>query len=210
MGNHDRQLEEGIFIGNQLDKGNIKNPLSRAMVNNFDRKLLAAMRELAPESIHEVGCGEARLSRMLVKTFDVSLHGTDFSEVLIDENRRFESEKLKFEQASIYDLDAQRHHRDIVVCCEVMEHLEEPDRGLAALRRLGARSYLLSVPNEPIWRILNVARGKYWSDFGNTPGHLNHWSKASFARFLEAGGFEVKSWLNPFPWLMVVAEIRVQ
>ena len=27
-----------------------------------------------------------------------------------------------------------------------------------------------------------MARGAYWSELGNTPGHLNHWSRRSFVR----------------------------
>ena len=206
MGNQLKRKEEGIYIGNQLDKSNLSNPLSRAMVNNFDRKVVEGLRSMAPKSIHEVGCGEARLSRLLVDTFDVPLLGTDFSKTLIRENKQWESEQLQFEQLSIYDLDADRHRRDIVVCCEVLEHLEEPDCALQALHSLNARAYLFSVPREPIWRILNMARGKYWRDWGNTLGHLNHWSPRAFGDILERNGFEIRQRLNPFPWIMVVAK----
>ncbi len=208
MGNHDRELEDGIFIGNQIDKGNLKNPISRSLVRNFDDRFFDGVSSLSPRSIHEVGCGEGRLTRAMCERYQVPVHGTDFSEAVITGNQKWSSDLLSFEQLSIYDLNAEEHQRDIVVCCEVLEHLEDPEEGLAALKRLQARSYLMSVPNEPIWRCLNMARGKYWSDFGNTPGHLNHWSKTRFSRFLEEGGFEVRKWLNPFPWLMVVAELR--
>jgi hypothetical protein len=30
------------------------------------------------------------------------------------------------------------------------------------------------VPREPIWRIGNMARGRYLGDLGNTPGHIQH------------------------------------
>ncbi|MDQ8186384.1 class I SAM-dependent methyltransferase [Pelagicoccus sp. SDUM812002] len=208
MDNHERQLEDGIFIGNQVDKGNLKNPISRALVNGFDKRLFEGLTRLAPRSIHEVGCGEARLTRAMQETFQVPVHGSDFSAAVIDGNAQWAKDALSFEQLSIYDLDAQRHGRDVVVCCEVLEHLEAPERGLAKLRELGARAYLLSVPREPIWRALNMARGQYWGDWGNTPGHLNHWSPSAFARFLEGGGFEVDAWYNPFPWIMVSARIR--
>ena len=47
------------------------------------------------------------------------------------------------------------------------------------------------MPREPLWRGLNMARGAYLKDLGNTPGHVNHWSKRSFhraARAARAGG----------------------
>ena len=39
-------------------------------------------------------------------------------------------------------------------------------------------------PREPLWRGLNIARGAYLKDLGNTPGHLNHWSKRGFVALL--------------------------
>jgi hypothetical protein len=35
-----------------------------------------------------------------------------------------------------------------------------------------------------VWRILNIARGRYWSELGNTPGHLQHWSASAFTALL--------------------------
>lgn len=205
MGNHVKQRESGIFIGNQLDKSSVRNPIARAMVRGFDAAALAALRDLNPNSVHEVGCGEARMTRLVAESIGAPVLGTDFSAALIEENKAYATDSLAFEQVSIYDLDPESHRRDVVVCCEVLEHLEFPERGLSALGNLRARAYLLSVPREPIWRALNMARGMYWSDLGNTPGHLNHWSPRSFARFLKSGGFRVQRALNPFPWIMVVA-----
>ncbi|MDG2169878.1 MAG: hypothetical protein P8L44_18365, partial [Opitutales bacterium] len=66
-----------------------------------------------------------------------------------------------------------------------------------------ADHYVFSVPREPIWRILNMARFKYLGDWGNTPGHLNHWSLNSFTKSVTENGFEIVEVLNPFPWIMV-------
>ena len=45
-----------------------------------------------------------------------------------------------------------------------------------------------------------------WKDFGNTPGHINHWSKRSFVSMLSRYGTvdEVRS---PFPWTMVLVRV---
>ena len=52
-----------------------------------------------------------------------------------------------------------------------------PSTRVAEMARCAERHLLVSVPREPLWRMLNMARGAYWSDLGNTPGHLNHWSR---------------------------------
>lgn len=207
-GKHEKEKESGIYIGNQIDKAKLSNPIARRLVKGFDASLFNALDAIRPSSLHEVGCGEGRLAAQMAKRYDVSVLGTDFSKALIAENRTFSCERLKFSQASIYELSVDRHAADCVVCCEVLEHLENPREALRALCGLRARAYVFSVPREPVWRILNMTRGQYWPTFGNTPGHLNHWNKRQFARLLDEEGFEAEAWLNPFPWLMGQFKIK--
>jgi len=63
------------------------------------------------------------------------------------------------------------------------------------------------VPREPIWRILNMARGKYWRALGNTPGHLQHWSRSGILGLL-AEHFEIVEVRTPLPWTMVLCRAR--
>jgi hypothetical protein len=51
-----------------------------------------------------------------------------------------------------------------------------------------------------------MARGAYLRELGNTPGHVNHWSKRGFVAFLSTVGepVEVRS---PFPWTMVLVRL---
>ena len=80
----------------------------------------------------------------------------------------------------------------MVVAAEVLERLPDPDRGLAELARVGRRHLLLlSVSQEPIFRGCNLLAGRYLRDLGNTPGHLNHWTRRGFTR-LVAGVAEVR------------------
>jgi hypothetical protein len=51
-------------------------------------------------------------------------------------------------------------------------------------------------------------RGKYLSDFGNTPGHLNHWSKRGFLHLLSNTGFNLISIECPLPWMMVLGKFK--
>jgi hypothetical protein len=54
--------------------------------------------------------------------------------------------------------------------------------------------------------MLNMARGAYWSTLGNTPGHLNHWSRGSFVKLLSRHG-EVVEVRSPFPWTMLLVRL---
>ncbi len=200
---HDRQAEGGILIGNQLDKDQVSNPIARRMVAGFDAALIRLVRDAPPASVHEVGCGEGRLSRKLHALLGQEIRASDFSRDLIAENTARGDEGVRYLARSVYDLNPAEDRADLIVCCEVLEHVEQPADALAALRRLNADRYLLSVPREPLWRWLNLARGKYFGALGNTPGHLNHWSRSGFVRFLRRGGFRVERCLTPLPWTMV-------
>ena len=202
---HERRAEEGILIGNQVDKDQVSNPIARRMVAGFDAALIELVTAIQPRptSVHEVGCGEGRLSRRLHAQLGIEVRASDFSRALIAENQARGDAGVRYVARSVYDLDPGEDRADLVLCCEVLEHVERPADALAALGRLGARDYILSVPGEPLWRVLNMVRGKYLRTLGNTPGHLNHWSRRGFVDFLTRGGFQVKCCLQPLPWTMV-------
>ena len=52
-----------------------------------------------------------------------------------------------------------------------------------------------------------MARGKYWGDLGNTPGHIQHWSRSGFVRLVGAH-LDVTTVHSPTPWTMVAARVR--
>jgi len=191
--------------GNYYDKYQSKNPveqhLMRRFLQCFDR--LATM--TAVRDAHEVGCGEGNLAMRLAER-GVSVRGFDIAPEVIEtaaENARMRGFDIPYRTGSIYDLQPGADSASLIVCCEVMEHLEEPDRALSILASV-ARPYLLvSVPREPIWRVLNLLRGAYISQAGNTPGHVQHWSTKAFVRFLQQK-FEIISVEQPLPWTMVL------
>ena len=80
-------------------------------------------------------------------------------------------------------------------------------RAMQELFRVAEKTVVVSVPSEPLWRVLNCLRRKYWKDFGNTPGHINHWSPIKFVGLVGKYG-RVVSVYRPIPWTIVHAEIR--
>ncbi len=112
-----------------------------------------------------------------------------------------------FRVARVEELDPAVDAAELIVCCEVMEHLPDPQRALSVVASLASPWAIVSVPREPLWRALNMARLKYLGALGNTPGHLNHWSHRSFVRFLKAR-FEVVEVRSPPPWTMALCRTR--
>ena len=68
---------------------------------------------------------------------------------------------------NIYDLQFNENEFDLIICSEVLEHLIKLMK-LLKKYRVTNKYALLSVPREPIWRILNMIRLKYWGSLGNT------------------------------------------
>jgi 2-polyprenyl-3-methyl-5-hydroxy-6-metoxy-1,4-benzoquinol methylase len=197
--------------GNVYDKYATRNPVERRLVGAF----LDDVRELAASTgateAHEVGCGEGELSLMLARQ-GLRMRGSDLSAEVIEEARRRAAAaglEVDYRAAPIDSLAAPADAAELIVCCEVLEHLDDPDAGLERLISLASPWLLVSVPREPLWRALNLARFKYVGELGNTPGHLGHWSRRGFLDFLRAR-LEVVAVRSPLPWTMALCRAGAQ
>jgi len=202
--------ENNIVVGNTFDKYGSNNPLVRWIMKGFHDSLDSLVSVAAPGSIHEIGCGEGYWVLEWNRKGIVA-RGTDFSKKVIGiarenaQNRGMQPSL--FSVRSIYEITPEHDAADLLVCCEVLEHLERPQTGLEALKRAASRYLVLSVPREPVWRIFNMIRGKYVRSFGNTPGHVQHWTSNSFIE-LVSGYFDVIAVKKPLPWTMLLCRVE--
>jgi 2-polyprenyl-3-methyl-5-hydroxy-6-metoxy-1,4-benzoquinol methylase len=195
--------------GNVYDKYGTSNPVARRLMAGFMGQLDELVEQTGAKDAHEVGCGEGELAIRLAKR-GIRMRGTDaFPQVLEEARARAAAAavEIDFEAVPVEDLEPERHSAELIVCCEVLEHLDDPKRALDVLAGLARPWLLTSVPREPLWRALNLARLSYVGELGNTPGHLNHWSKRDFVRFLTRR-FEVTELRSPTPWTMVLCRVQ--
>lgn|SRR5262245_26309610 len=201
----------GIVVGNAYDKYGTRNPLARLLVRGFEESLSDLVARASPKTIHEVGCGEGYWVIHWTR-LGLAARGSDFSSKVIEIARANAiAEGLNgasFESRNVYDLQPGHDDADLLVCLEVLEHLDHPDEALRALRRVATGHLILSVPREPIWRALNIARCKYLQARGNTPGHLQHWSRRGFIRWVQQHAFDVLAIRSPLPWTLVLCRPR--
>jgi 2-polyprenyl-3-methyl-5-hydroxy-6-metoxy-1,4-benzoquinol methylase len=200
---------EGTVTGNTYDKYGSTNPVVRRLMATFERTLDELFTKADPASILDVGCGEGVLVQQWAQRLvDRRVVGIDLEDPSIQaEWAKRQAPNLEYRVMKAENLPFADGEFDMASAIEVLEHVPDPEHTVAEMARVAARWLLVSVPREPLWRGLNMARGAYLRDLGNTPGHLNHWSKRSFAALLQRHG-EVVEARSPFPWTMLLVRLR--
>jgi 2-polyprenyl-3-methyl-5-hydroxy-6-metoxy-1,4-benzoquinol methylase len=190
-----------VIVGNVFDKYATRNPLYRRVVAGYFCSLSKLVPEPMPRRVLEVGCGEGHIAGWLSRTAaPQSLVAVDLTTgLLAGAHARYPS--VEFSCASASQLPFGDRSFDLVLFLEVLEHLPDPRRALAEARRVCSGQLVASVPREPVWRLLNLLRGAYWHRWGDTPGHVQHWSKESFLGLLQEH-WAVKRFAMPLPWMM--------
>jgi 2-polyprenyl-3-methyl-5-hydroxy-6-metoxy-1,4-benzoquinol methylase len=201
---------EGTVTGNTYDKYGSTNPVVRRLMARFEATLDELFTQADPQSLIDVGCGEAVLTHQWAQRLGDSRRvvGIDLDDpALHAEWAKRTAPNLEYRVMKAENLPFADHEFDLAAAIEVLEHVPDPEHTVAEMARVAKRWLLVSVPREPLWRALNMARGAYWKDLGNTPGHVNHWSKGSFVALLSRHG-EVVQARSPFPWTMLLVRLR--
>ncbi len=200
--------EDGIVTGNTYDKYGSTNPLVRRMMAGFERSLDDLLDAASPISLLDVGCGEGVLVHEWAQRLaPARVVGIDLEEPSIQAGwAQREAPNLEYKVMKAENLPFADDEFDMACAIEVLEHVPDPEHTLAEMARCAEHRLLVSVPREPLWRMLNMARGAYLRDLGNTPGHLNHWSKRSFVKLLSRYGKVVEA-RSPFPWTMLLVRL---
>ena len=179
-----------VPTGNTFDKYGATSPVVRRLIGSFRSALDDLITQARPESVLDVGCGEGVLTDEWARRMgSTRIVGVDLEDPALQAHWRRRSrptssscdggaEALPFADRSF----------DLVAAVEALEHMLEPRRGLAEMARVARRHLLVSVPREPLWRVLNLLRGAYVPQLGNTPGHLHHWSRRGLIELLAGYG----------------------
>jgi 2-polyprenyl-3-methyl-5-hydroxy-6-metoxy-1,4-benzoquinol methylase len=199
---------EGIVTGNTYDKYGSTNLLVRRLMTGFERTLDELLTSIEPHSLLDVGCGEGVLVHQWAQRLgECRVVGIDLEEQSIQAGwSERQAPNLEYHVMRAENLPFAENEFDLATAIEVLEHVPDPEHTLAEMARCAERHLLVSVPREPLWRMLNMARGAYLPQLGNTPGHINHWSKRSFGKLLARYG-EVAEARSPFPWTMMLVRL---
>jgi 2-polyprenyl-3-methyl-5-hydroxy-6-metoxy-1,4-benzoquinol methylase len=198
---------EGTVTGNTYDKYGSTNPVVRRLMAGFERDLGALFARAAPGSVLDVGCGEGVLTHRWAQRVEGRVVGLDLEDPAIQgewESRR--APNLEYRVMKAEHLPFGDGEFELAAAIEVLEHVPDPEHTVSEMARVARGHLLVSVPREPLWRVLNMARGAYLRDLGNTPGHVNHWSRRGFVELLSRYGDVVEA-RSPFPWTMLLVRV---
>jgi 2-polyprenyl-3-methyl-5-hydroxy-6-metoxy-1,4-benzoquinol methylase len=199
--------DEGTVTGNTYDKYGSKNPVVRRLMAGFTSTLDELFAAAAPGSLLDVGCGEGVLTHEWAQRIDGRVVGIDLDDPLLHKEwEQRQAPNLTYVVTKAEGMPFADDEFEVATAIEVLEHVPDPEATVAEMARCASKHLIVSVPREPLWRIVNVARGAYWRDLGNTPGHVNHWSKRSFVELLGRHG-EVVQARSPLPWTMLLVAL---
>jgi 2-polyprenyl-3-methyl-5-hydroxy-6-metoxy-1,4-benzoquinol methylase len=203
------RVADTVPTGNTYDKYGSTNPVVRRLMASFEGALQDLFAAAAPRSVLDIGCGEGVLTERWARRLGSGrIVGADLEDPKLRaewSGRR--RANLEFRAMTAGALPFADDEFDLAAAIEVLEHVPDPEHTVSEMARVARRHLLVSVPREPLWRGLNVARGAYVRQLGNTPGHVNHWSKAGFVRLLARHG-DVAEVRSPFPWTMALVSVR--
>jgi 2-polyprenyl-3-methyl-5-hydroxy-6-metoxy-1,4-benzoquinol methylase len=198
-----------IPTGNTFDKYGSTNPVVKRLMAGFEGTLEQLFSQANPSSILDIGCGEAILTEQwATRLGDRRVVGVDLDDPKLAAHWKHRMRP----NLELKTLDVTRGlpygdgEFDLVCATEVLEHVPGPEQVVAEMARVASGHLLVSVPHEPLWRALNLARGAYVKDLGNTTGHINHWTKRGFVSMLARHG-DVIAARSPFPWTMLLVRV---
>lgn len=151
----------------------------------FQRFVVSMIADAGPSSVLDAGCGEGHLLAALRHALpEAQLTGVDASVSAVEYARSSFGEAGTFLTGDLLALPFDADAFDVVVCSEVLEHLEDPAAAFAELRRVARRRVVLTVPLEPWFKFFNdIARALRIS---RDPGHVQFWSRSGFRDFVSA------------------------
>lgn len=146
----------------------------KLLLANFHKDMLAILNTLKITTLLDAGCGEGFTTVLLSNKYEIK--AIDTEKFYINYARMFNKRNnISYEVCDIFDINYKKQF-DLVLCNEVLEHIEDYDKAIKLLKSASKKYLLISVPNEPYFQIANFLRLRHLKTFGNLPDHKNRWT----------------------------------
>lgn len=183
------------------------HPLRRFLIHRFLAKVFAEIEKEKHGSILDIGCGEGQADKFFLRR-DPSLQivGLDVNSKALKE-AKINCPQMKTKKANVYQLPFPTNSFDLVLCLEVLEHLEDPEETLRQIKKIGRNRAIITVPNEPLFSLASFLSGKYLKNLGRHPDHVQFWSKKKFEGLLNKHFLKTEV-TTAFPWLIGIVDLK--
>lgn len=197
---------QGIQPTSNYIKHTSKNPLQKFLVNKFYEELIDLVKPIQPKIILDAGCGEGfSINRLHENKIGEKLEGIDDSKIALANGKKL-FPYLKIKIGNIQHLPYKDNSFDLVLCTEVLEHLQNPSLVLKEILRVSSKYIIISVPNDPYFTIQRFLRGKNIMRLGVHPEHIQHWTSEGFELFLKKEGVKVLEKRVPLFWTIILGQ----
>lgn len=184
-----------------------RHPLRRFLVGYFLAKIFAEIEKKKHQSILDIGCGEGQADKFFLRRNPLlKIIGVDVDSKSL-EKAKVNCPQMTTKKADIYQLPFSADFFDLVLCIEVLEHLEDPSKALEEIKRVGRSQAIISVPNEPLFSLVSFLSGKYLKNLGRHPDHIQFWSERKFEELLKKYFSRAKV-ETAFPWLIGLVNLK--
>ena len=157
----------------------------------FQREVYQKARQLAFQNgymrVLDIGCGSAFKLKTYFEEFKTV--GVDLPATVAWLQDKYPNDKwlsVDLNQESLPKELTQEF--DLVICSDVIEHLENPDNLIQLLQRITYKKLIISTPD----RFLIEQRGASRLGPPQNPHHIREWNKREFARYIENSGFTIE------------------
>lgn len=148
------------------------------------RNILSFTKNLDAKTFVDVGCGAGELACTLAST-GLSGVGLDFSDNAIEtantlkKSRKIPSKNLEFIVGDQKKLGTKKY--DLIICCEVLEHVEDDKALLKTLVGISKKYVLISVP----------AKQKLFDDSDKAVGHFRRYEKDQIKELITSNDLDI-------------------
>lgn len=147
-------------------------------------------------SVLDIGCGTGNLGHALRETRGCRVTGVEIvPEIAAQACRKLDRVVTGSAEVALHELDGEVF--DLLILGDSLEHLADPARFLAEVRRLMAPAawFLISIPNVAHWSVVRMlAQGHWLYDRGGIMDdtHLRWFTLRSAADLLSSVGFQIE------------------
>jgi SAM-dependent methyltransferase len=138
--------------------------------------------------IADIGCGMCDILNGIDSSN--SLIGLDYSKNSLNLAKKYANPNIGLILGDATNLPFKSCVLDVIICCEVLEHIQNDGNALLEINRVlkSKGKLIVSVPNT-----------YYFNEYFELMGHYRHYSKKSLEEKLNKHGFQISESLNMYP-----------